>query len=707
VPRGLASLLLTLLLAAGLCGATPAQAQTPIPSSLPYPHLANMFWQATIDSTIITALAKWDVVVVNSVWTNAQLATLRQLNPNIHIYFYVIVYTVELPPASGDPWKLENYQYALANDMWWYDKNGGVGSDWPNTRMCNITQYGPAGPQGTYRQYIAARIEQLVASHPDLDGVFLDNFWQQLSWEQVFRQLDSDCNPTHNPAGCNGVADSNAHLDSLWNTALRSFAIDLRGRFDVLQASRPRPLAILTNNATDYFESLNGAMVEYFPSGHSNVDYDNPYGYNWYEEMLLAPGGYLPTPFRTNPYTLSVLNGDYYGTLWTPARSPDYERLKRFTLVSSLLGDGFYCLDAGQVTGHSNLWWEPEYDHAGRGKGYLGQPLGPMVRLLQPTGPEILQNGSFTTGMDSWAAYPFGATGAASADGATFHSAPSALRVDVSAVTSGGEFKVWQTPLPLVQHQTYTLSFWARASSTFQLMAHFYSDSCPGSRCWNDHRFWVTPEWQRFEVSFSSNTTATAALNLFVRQPVSVWLDDFSLRTGDTGLFRRDFQHGAVLLNYTNVSQTTDLGGTYWRLRVPGSAVWNGARVTEEIVPPSDGRIVMRDSIPPLPDTTGVSDVAGPPAARNELRQNEPNPFNPSTRIVFTLAHDERAQVALFDVAGRRVRLLLDMPLAAGVEHVVRWDGRDGAGQPLASGVYFYRLETPSFSTTRKMVLLR
>src|SRR5262245_2407942 len=273
-----------------------------------------MYWPTFVDTTIVDSLANWDVVVVNSVWTNAQLARLRQKNPNIKIYFYVITYVVE--SATGDPWKVQNYNYALANDLWWYDKNGAPASDWPNTRMCNVTALGAAGPQGSWKQYIPARIEQLVAAHPDLDGVFIDNFWEGLSWEQNLRQLDTDCNPTHSPAGCNGVADSNTYLDSLWNAALHEIAADVRARFDVLQVGRPRPLAIVTNNATDYFESLNGAMVEYFPSAHSNVDYANYYGYNWNEEMLNCPGGYLTAPFRASPYKIQVLNGDWWGSLF-------------------------------------------------------------------------------------------------------------------------------------------------------------------------------------------------------------------------------------------------------------------------------------------------------------------------------------------------------------------------------------------------------
>ena len=677
-------------------------------SPLPFPRLANMYWRADVDSTVIASLARWDVVVLNSIWTNAQLEQLRQLNPNIKIFFYVIAYTVELPPASGDPWKLENYQYAAANDLWWYDKYGAIASDWPNTQMCNVTALGPSGPSGTWSEYIAARIEALVAAHPDLDGVFLDNFWEQISWQQAHRQLDSDCNPTYNPAGCDGVADSNTHLDSLWNDALRGVAADLRTRFDILQAGRARPLTLIANNAADYFDFLNGAMVEYFPSGHSNVDYDNLYGYNWNQEMIAAPGGYLVTPFRAAPYQVQVLNADWSGTVWEPFRGLNFERHKRFTFVSALLGDGYYSFDAGQTTGHGNLWWEPEYDHAGRGKGYLGQPLGPMVRLLQPTGPELLQNGDFSVGTSGWFGFPFSATGSMALDSTTFHSGPTALRIDVASVSPGGHYKLWQSNISLVHHQPYTLSFWARAAGPRSITIHVYSDSCPSYRCWNDREFFLGTDWTRYEISFASTGTAVAGLNLFVDEPGSVWLDDLSLRTGDTSLFRREFEGGIVLLNYTNQNQTVDLGGTFYRPRIPGNTVFDGASVTQEIVPPSDARIVLRDSTPAPGDTSTVSDVPPADRARNALWQNEPNPFNPTTEIRFTLERDEPATLAIYDVAGRRVRTLLDRAAAStGTVHRVGWDGRDDRGYPLSSGVYVYRLSTPSFAQSRKMVLLR
>jgi hypothetical protein len=89
-----------------------------------------------------------------------------------------------------------------------------------------------------------------------------------------------------------------------------------------------------------------------------------------------------------------------------------------------------------------------------------------------------------------------------------------------------------------------------------------------------------------------------------------------------------------------------------------------------------------------------------------ELRQNVPNPFNPSTRIDFNLKHEDTVDLSVYDVAGRRVATLLQGPVSEGL-HQVTWNGVADNGIPVASGVYWYVLRTSTERISRTMVLLR
>jgi hypothetical protein len=103
---------------------------------------------------------------------------------------------------------------------------------------------------------------------------------------------------------------------------------------------------------------------------------------------------------------------------------------------------------------------------------------------------------------------------------------------------------------------------------------------------------------------------------------------------------------------------------------------------------------------------TPAAAAAAPDPAPFHLSQNAPNPFNPATTIPFELTRADRVQLDVFDVAGRRVRALLDGQRAAGL-HQAAWDGRDDAGRAVASGVYFYRLQAAGRVETRRMLLLK
>jgi hypothetical protein len=87
------------------------------------------------------------------------------------------------------------------------------------------------------------------------------------------------------------------------------------------------------------------------------------------------------------------------------------------------------------------------------------------------------------------------------------------------------------------------------------------------------------------------------------------------------------------------------------------------------------------------------------------LRQNFPNPFRRSTDIAYTVGQPARVRLAVYDVAGRYVATLTDVHRDPG-SYRVRWEGRSASGERVASGVYFYRLDIGSWSSTRKLLKL-
>lgn len=87
-----------------------------------------------------------------------------------------------------------------------------------------------------------------------------------------------------------------------------------------------------------------------------------------------------------------------------------------------------------------------------------------------------------------------------------------------------------------------------------------------------------------------------------------------------------------------------------------------------------------------------------------ELSQNAPNPFNPVTRIAYSLAQPGRVTLRVFDVTGRPVRTLVDGWMETG-RYEATWDGRDSRGAEVASGVYFYQIDAPGLVTSKKMVV--
>lgn len=84
-----------------------------------------------------------------------------------------------------------------------------------------------------------------------------------------------------------------------------------------------------------------------------------------------------------------------------------------------------------------------------------------------------------------------------------------------------------------------------------------------------------------------------------------------------------------------------------------------------------------------------------------------PNPFNPLTRIWYTLEEPARVTLAIYDVAGRRVVALREGVGESAGHHEVTWSGRDDLGRSVPSGTYFYRLEAGDYVETKRMTLIK
>lgn len=106
-----------------------------------------------------------------------------------------------------------------------------------------------------------------------------------------------------------------------------------------------------------------------------------------------------------------------------------------------------------------------------------------------------------------------------------------------------------------------------------------------------------------------------------------------------------------------------------------------------------------------LQPMTGVVEAAQLPT-EYALHQNYPNPFNPTTNIRYSILQQGPTTLVIYDLLGREVRTLVNETLNAGT-YEKTWDGKNNFGSQVASGIYIYRIQSGSFVSTKKMMLLK
>ena len=108
------------------------------------------------------------------------------------------------------------------------------------------------------------------------------------------------------------------------------------------------------------------------------------------------------------------------------------------------------------------------------------------------------------------------------------------------------------------------------------------------------------------------------------------------------------------------------------------------------------------DGLPTTVDDFGDEAVSG-----DETCVRTTYARNDTLWIIETVSQSEKVHLAVYDIAGRLVRTLVNRQVPGGAERAVVWDGNDRFGVRVRSGVYYYRIVTPTFTHTRKMTMIK
>ena len=200
--------------------------------------------------------------------------------------------------------------------------------------------------------------------------------------------------------------------------------------------------------------------------------------------------------------------------------------------------------------------------------------------------------------------------------------------------------------------------------------------------CFNIYR---DTDWYQFVLAQQSK------VHVCVRGEIPTQLDVVDASAGCPGTIVAG-SLGFPLGCETFCEDLTLAAGTYWIFVAPQQ---------DPSFPPCGSRYVLSAATV----TTAVGDAEQP--LEFALGQNAPNPARSGpTAILYSLPRETSVQLAIYGVRGELVRTLAAGPQGAGRQTVV-WDGRDDAGRPVDSGVYFCRLVAGPFKASRTVVLVK
>jgi len=189
--------------------------------------------------------------------------------------------------------------------------------------------------------------------------------------------------------------------------------------------------------------------------------------------------------------------------------------------------------------------------------------------------------------------------------------------------------------------------------------------------------------WRWLNVCFSGNDNAYVRVSNDSLSWTTVWQNDTALN---------DLVWESVAYDISEVADGQSTVYLRWTMgTTDGQWTYSGWNIDDiEILALPAGSAANDDSMP----------------LRTVLGRAAPNPFNPRTTIVFEIPREQSVKIVVYDLLGRRVRLVAEGYRLPG-HHEVSWNGRDSAGREMPSGTYVVRLESESGVEARKVMLIR